>query len=104
VSSDNITPPQISEERIAQMLLELNAHAKAEGPLEMFTIIVRTIEAERDRQWLEMLEPVAYLKEWDSVGGARKGLRRVDLRPECETWLENMFPEISTLYRIKEQG
>lgn len=43
-------------------------------------------------------EPVAWLKEWDSVGHARMGMRRVDLTPECETWLANMFPRITPLY------
>ena len=43
-------------------------------------------------------EPVAWLKEWSSVGNARTGMRRVDLTPECETWLANMFPTITPLY------
>jgi hypothetical protein len=46
----------------------------------------------------EPQEPVAWLKEWDSVGGARTGLRRVDLTPDCEAWLENMCPKITQLY------
>lgn len=41
---------------------------------------------------------VAWLKEWDSVGGAQVGMRRVDLNPDCETWLANMFPKITPLY------
>jgi hypothetical protein len=43
-------------------------------------------------------EPVAWLKEWSSVGNARTGMRRVDLTPDCETWLANMFPTITPLY------
>ena len=43
-------------------------------------------------------EPVAWLKTWDSVGHARTGMKRVDLTPECETWLANMFPVITPLY------
>ena len=43
-------------------------------------------------------EPVAWLKTWDSVGHAQTGMRRVDLTPECETWLANMFPAITPLY------
>ncbi len=43
-------------------------------------------------------EPVAWLKEWDSVGHAMKGLRRVDLTPECEPWLAAMCPTITPLY------
>jgi hypothetical protein len=43
-------------------------------------------------------EPVAWLKEWNSVGNARTGMRRVDLTPESETWLANMFPTITPLY------
>lgn len=43
-------------------------------------------------------EPVAYLKEWDSVGHARTGLRRVDLTPDCEPWLANMCPKITPLH------
>jgi hypothetical protein len=46
----------------------------------------------------ETVEPVAWLKQWDSVGKAREGMRRVDLTPECETWLANMFPTITPLY------
>jgi hypothetical protein len=42
--------------------------------------------------------PVAWLKEWDSVGHTRTGLRRVDLTPECEPWLQNMCPTITPLY------
>lgn len=44
--------------------------------------------------------PVAWLKEWDSVGGAQTGMRRVDLTPDCEQWLKNMFPEITPLYAV----
>lgn len=43
-------------------------------------------------------EPVAWLKEWDSVGRAQTGMRRVDLTPDCEQWLKNMFPKITPLY------
>ena len=43
-------------------------------------------------------EPVAWLKTWNSVGHARTGMQRVDLTPECETWLANMFPTITPLY------
>ena len=43
-------------------------------------------------------KPVAWLKEWDSVGGAQVGMRRVDLTPDCETWLANMFPKTYPLY------
>jgi Flp pilus assembly protein TadG len=46
----------------------------------------------------EAQEPVAWLKEWNSVGNARTGMRRVDLTPESETWLANMFPTITPLY------
>ena len=43
-------------------------------------------------------EPVAWLKTWNSVGHARTGMQRLDLTPECETWLANMFPTITPLY------
>lgn len=43
-------------------------------------------------------EPVAWLKTWNSVGNARTGMQRLDLTPECETWLANMFPTITPLY------
>jgi hypothetical protein len=42
---------------------------------------------------------VAWLKEWNSVGNARTGMRRADLTPDCETWLANMFPKIEPLTR-----
>lgn len=41
---------------------------------------------------------MAWLKTWNSVGHARTGMQRVDLTPECETWLANMFPTITPLY------
>lgn len=43
-------------------------------------------------------QPVAYLKEWNSVGNAREGMRRVDLTADCEPWLANMYPTITPLY------
>jgi hypothetical protein len=51
-----------------------------------------------------MSDPIAWLKEWDSVGVAATGMRRVDLTPECETWLANMFPRITPLYAATAQG
>jgi hypothetical protein len=41
---------------------------------------------------------VAWLKEWDSVGGAQTGMRRVDLTPDCEQWLANRFPKTTALH------
>jgi hypothetical protein len=49
------------------------------------------------REWLDMQQTKAYLKTWNSVGNASMGRKRVDLSPECELWLENMFPEITPL-------
>lgn len=42
-------------------------------------------------------QPVAWLKEWTSVGGAQIH-RRVDLTDSCEQWLMNMFLKITPLY------
>lgn len=42
--------------------------------------------------------PVAYLKQWDSVGGARKGMQRLDFSVENEQWLDNVFPTVTPLY------
>lgn len=44
------------------------------------------------------VEPVAYLKTWSSVGNAVIDRCRVDLTPDCEPWLENMFPKVAPLY------
>lgn len=41
-------------------------------------------------------EPVAWLKEWQSCGGAQS-FRRVDLKPDVEPWLDNMCPTITPL-------
>jgi DNA repair exonuclease SbcCD ATPase subunit len=47
---------------------------------------------------LEQQEPVAWLKTWNSVGNAQEGMRRVDLTPESELWLANMFPKVTPLF------
>lgn len=69
---DNITPPQISEERIAQLW---DAMPKA-WPFPSETrasraAFAQAVAAEINRQWLERLEPVAI------QAGPLKGLYRI---------------------------
>lgn len=82
MSSDNITPPQISEERIAELLRQAHVSLYPDDA-EAFA---HAIIAERDRQWLEMLEPVG---ETDLDGNF---------------FAHDPLPDGTKVYRIKEQG
>lgn len=95
---DNITPPQISEERIQSIGLDIPTTPQF-GYMLRFA---QAILAERDRQWLERLEPVA----WQVHGGRTF----VDKPHSSRVGAELSAAErkdgatVSTLYRIKEQG
>lgn len=99
----DITPPQISEERIAQLW---DAMPKA-WPFPSETrasraAFAQAVAAEINRQWLERLEPVA----WQVHGGRTF----VDKPHSSRVGAELSAAErkdgatVSTLYRIKEQG
>lgn len=51
-------------------------------------------------------EPVAWLKEWVSVGyeGKETPLSRIDATPECERWLERLNPRITPLVKAAPQA
>lgn len=85
MSSDNITPPQISEERLNELRQAENG-ALNFVTLREFRVIARAVIAERDRQWLERLEPVG---ETDLDGNF---------------FAHDPLPDGTKVYRIKEQS
>lgn len=83
----DITPPQISEERIAEVLRPLYADSRSAAMGRLDDIATaRAIIAERDRQWLERLELVGTT----DIDGNLLTLKAL--------------PDGTPLYRIKEQG
>lgn len=97
-------PQPMSDAEIDAMLLQHGASGDwTDDEFESAASLVAKAIAARDAQWAAMIgEPVAYLKTWDSVGHAQTGMRRLDFKAESETWLANMFPDVSPLYAIKE--
>ena len=99
---DNITPPQISEERLRELKTQAFNSVMHGADRDADGLLADLVVAERDRQWLEMLEPVA----WQVHGGRTF----VDKPHSSRVGAELSAAErkdgatVSTLYRIKEQG
>lgn len=105
---NNITPPQISEERIAQLwdampkAWPFPSEAKANS-----AAFAKAVAAEINRQWLERLEPVTTGRAGTVlIDGAIVCCNEHDREP-CPSQPERRCkdcPGNATLYRIKEQG
>lgn len=91
---NNITPPQISEERIAQLW---DAIPKSWPPTRANrAVFAQAVADEINRQWLERLE----IHAWALTGGCEVFLAS-EFTPDLEG---NQNGEWTPLYRIKEQG
>lgn len=88
---DNITPPQISEERITQLW---DAIPKSWPPTRASrAAFAQAVAAERDRQWLERLEPAGEVGSMPGTSGFTMAAFKAE-----------HVPLGTQLYRIKEQG
>lgn len=91
---DNITPPQISEERIDQLwdaIPKFWPSTRADR-----AVFAQAVAAEINRQWLERLEPAGWRIDWPD-----------DLELGhyfSEGPVESHLGRSAPLYRIKEQG
>lgn len=90
MSSDNITPPQISEERLRELKTQAFNAVMHGADRDEDDLLAELVATEINRQWLERLEPVA------GVGDLILTVRE---RAMAAGALNR-----ATLYRIKEQG
>lgn len=104
---DNITPPQISEDRLRELKTQSFNAVMHGADRDEDDLLAELVAAERDRQWLERLELVTTGRHGTVLmDGAVVCCNEHDREP-CPSQPERRCkscPGNATLYRIKEQG